>query len=62
MLIYPRFWGFLYYQHRHDICRNKRHFDFVDVQLTHHSTGAKLHHGHSYLSCHRNAHDMGVLR
>jgi hypothetical protein len=56
-----RFWGFLYFQHRSDICkRSACLFDKASL-LTLSSGRAKLHNGNSRLPCHRDANDLGLL-
>lgn len=56
------FWGFLYFQHRHDIrgCQSTvLSLSSTDDVLC--SCCAKLHHGHSHLFDSRNDFDMGIL-
>jgi hypothetical protein len=56
------FWGFLYFQHRTDICRLPASFSTGFPLLTVHSGRAELYNGDSHLPRHRDVDDLGLLR
>lgn len=57
------FWGFLYFQHRSDICEQIFQPPSAVYALTSLTSGrAELHHGYPHLPCCRDADDMGILR
>ena len=56
------YWGFLYYQHRHDIRKRYTPRTSSPHPLTWQSRRSKLHHGYPDIPVCRNANYLGILR